>query len=193
SDNKINMINSTSPNVVYWIGAGASYNALPIVDEMALAMQAQSFYLKNTKASIIKDLNTHKVKKYTEYLEQMGIWSKAYGTIDTYARSLYLLNKPAELGTLKLHLGMFFMLSQALPLLSPRPSLHRSKIEGCNPPDAPSYFKRDRIDTRYMGLLAVLMDRQKVLSPNVRIVSWNYDLQIDHAVALYKGFDQLGE
>ena len=45
-----------------------------------------------------------------------------------------------------------------------------------------------------MGLLAVLMEKDSALLPgNLKIVSWNYDLQMDHAVAMYKGLPNIEE
>jgi hypothetical protein len=44
------MIKEDGIKVVYWLGAGASYNALPIIGEMADAFRSQHIWVRKTAA-----------------------------------------------------------------------------------------------------------------------------------------------
>lgn len=171
------MINSNARKVAYWIGAGASARALPVVGQMPFAFQeqARALYPHGNDSFRIR-LVEFEAERYWKYLFKMADWSKEYGTIDTYARSLYLLKKDRELAELKMYLGMFFILNQAL----------RWGNRVGHPDDKP-----DVVDTRYMGWLALMLERSAGISDRVHVVSWNYDLQFEHALALYKGYSDL--
>lgn len=175
------MISSEGPKVVYWLGAGASRHALPIVNDMPAAFEAQAKFIELVKFD--PPINREHIKHYSGYLQRMARWAKQFGTIDTYARSLYLLGQNEALAQLKLHLSLYFTIEQALPLLS---GDERESF-------GVRYWKRDRIDTRYMGWLALVMDRVNGLNARVNIISWNYDLQLEHAIALYQGLDNMGK
>lgn len=175
------MISEEGPRIVYWLGAGASANSLPVVGEMPAAFRTQRLLLKHELGQDGAFVREHDGQRYGEYLERMAQWSIEYGTIDIYARSLYLMNKSYELAELKFHLGMFFLLVQALPYAHVFPADHH----------APKYSKRDRIDTRYMGWLALLMERDSGFSKRVNVISWNYDLQLEQAVAIFRDYPDL--
>ncbi len=68
------------------------------------------------------------------------------------------------------NLSIYFILEQVLT----QPNVRHS-----------TYHKPDRIDTRYMGWLAVLLQEPQSTAGNVNVISWNYDLQIEHALATY--------
>lgn len=166
--------------VVYWLGAGASAKALPVVGEMPTAFRMQAERITQAMADDLKSkLPEDALLSYVSYLHKMTRWAVQYGTIDTYARALFLLGRREdELAELKLHLSMYFMLEQLL---------RWSKLDVR--PIKSKYKKKDHIDTRYMGWLALLMEPDSSINENVKVVSWNYDLQIDHAIAQFKGFD----
>lgn len=176
------LINDSGSKIVYLLGAGASKNALPIVTEMPEAFSAQWQRLRVwNDRSTLGHLNGNSLDRYSAYLERMATWSRQYGTIDTYARSLFIRGEHQALDELKLHLTLFFVIEQAIHSFS---ALSR--------PAQNQYYKHDQIDTRYMGWLALLLERDSTINDRVKIISWNYDLQIDHAIALFKGFHDIG-
>lgn len=165
------MIDLEGKQVVYWIGAGASAKALPIVDQMPTAFD---LHMKK-----IPNFRQKSRAEYGDYLKRLGKRCQQFGTVDTYARSLFLQNDHEALNELKLHLSMFFLLEQFLDKgislgPSPREPL-RSYVKA----------KRDVVDTRYMGWLAVLLTDQIRIAPKAKVISWNYDLQVEHALAIY--------
>lgn len=174
------MIATNFTKVVYWLGAGASCQALPIVGEMPNAFRNQPYWVLNVYPK------AQGAPWFNRYREQMGKYAVAaekYGTIDTYARSLFLLKKHDELADLKLHLSMYFLIEQAVETKTYR--------QGNQPPN--EYSKPDQIDKRYMTWLAQVLDNDAVIHPRVRIISWNYDLQVEHAIGLYHGLSNLSK
>lgn len=121
------------------------------------------------------------LSRYQEVMTKLANEAERYGSIDTYARSLALLGnrRERELAELKLHLAMFFLLEQAIATKDTIPTnSYRQR-----------FSKPDQIDVRYMTWLAQLFDDKGKFSDRVRIVSWNYDLQLEHALALYLDLD----
>jgi hypothetical protein len=87
---------------------------------------------------------------------------------------LFLLgNKTAELASLKLHLSMFFLFE---PFIAGVPDQR---------PGMQKYTTTYTIDPRYMGWLAVLLNDGLEMNRRVRVLSWNYDYQVEYALARY--------
>lgn len=167
------MLNETGANVVYWFGAGASANALPTVKLMPDALKYQAEKLRRAVGG---DSEVKKeIADYEKELRRLAELSIAYGTLDTYARSLYLQpNRQKELASLKLHLSMFFVLEPLV--VRPPPSVIVGQYE---------YRAAYDLDPRYMGWLAVLLSDGLRLNPRVKVISWNYDFQVELALARY--------
>lgn len=148
--------------ILYWLGAGASAQALPIVSEMPAAFHNHVAWVANMIGPQVE---------YETYLKQLARDIVPYGTVDTYARALFLQgNNTDRLDELKLHLSYYFMIEQ----------LHEEKLQL----DL-KFEKRFAIDPRYMGWLALLFKDMWRLREDVNIVSWNYDLQVQHALTKY--------
>ncbi|MBK9419562.1 MAG: hypothetical protein IPN44_00750 [Flavobacteriales bacterium] len=174
------MIAENGKKVVYWLGAGASYQALPIVGEMPLAFRSQWRWLVNVYPAAE---GTEWLARYRQQMDFYASVAERYGTIDTYARSLFLLKKDEELADLKLHLAMYFLLEQAV----------EKKDYTISAKEGVAYSKPDQIDKRYMTWLAQVLDNDGMMSKRINILSWNYDLQIEHAIGLYHGLTNLSE
>ncbi len=172
------MISANGKKVVYLLGAGASFQALPIVGEMPIAFREQWKWIQKQCPD---DATAPARQGYKQKLFELADAADRYGTIDTYARSLYLLKDSDALASLKLHLTMFFLLEQAFEKKDYSFDGHPHK----------GYAKQDQIDKRYMTWLAQLLDNEGKISNRVQILSWNYDIQVEHAVGLYHGLSDL--
>ena len=153
-------------NITYILGAGASHGALPTVKEMDAAIAAQLTWLKGLKAhgKIVLD------DAYSSDLNAFAARAKEYGTFDTYARSLFLLEEKEELKLLKVHLSFFF----AFELFHDSPTYdHKGLV----------YSKNRGIDVGYYGWLATILQGGTKLPTNVRVLSWNYDIQMEYALS----------
>tara|TARA_R110001599_G_scaffold8439_8_gene40958 strand:+ start:206 stop:1318 length:1113 start_codon:yes stop_codon:yes gene_type:complete len=175
--------NTENLKITYLFGAGASYNSVPIWnmqgETMILIGEKVEYLVRNTDfklSEIYKNLYNSQViinlgKKLIEY----GYKAIEFGTLDIYARSLFLLNNNEELNNLKYHLSVYFDLWENF--------LFKDFVIDKN-----KKTKYSQIDKRYFSLLSVLLDKgnpNPQLNPNVSFISWNYDLQLETA---YKSF-----
>lgn len=162
--------------IVYYFGAGASYNAVPILNKLGDAMIAVADVVKEIITSNYHALehneklfNNVRLIEYVRKLKFYGEKALEFGSIDIYARRLFLLDNNAELDDLKLCISIFFDLWEN----------YYHKIHfSFNPAGY------DRIDKRYISLLSVLMEKTALnpkLNDSVTFLSWNYDLQLEMA------------
>ena len=137
--------------------AMANSNLPPIVRDE----QSKSSQLPNSE-NIILDIG------------YFGNKALEYGTIDTYARKLFLTDQTSELRRLKVAVSMFFTLWQIARI----PDLKTRKLNG-------KIVKYEDIDLRYIQLLAAITDfdyqNNVIVKPNINFVTWNYDLQLELA------------
>lgn len=93
--------------------------------------------------------------KLSAKFASLGNAASKHGDIDTYAKFLFIKGRIDELNQLKELLVLFFFLKQR---------------------------KNQEVDTRYLSWLVGLLDSRK-MPDNVKILSWNYDFQVQHAVS----------
>ena len=108
-----------------------------------------------------------------------GYKAQKYGTIDTYARKLFLNQSFSELSRLKTAVSIFFTLWH----LTDDYDLKSRKIGN-------DYFTFEDIDRRYISLLAAITENKNSkdisIKDNIKFVTWNYDLQLEFA---FKAFN----
>lgn len=149
---------------LYLLGAGASAQALPIVKGPAdgkIQGLATSF-----KGMAIKLRNEHPHDNFSnEFVKQMNqnlLWlqqeSENHGTVDTYAKYLYIRGEHDKFNTLKITLSAYFALEQ----------LYRNKL-----------------DPRYLAWLTRLLDLP-IFPENIKILTWNYDFQMQLAASHFR-------
>ncbi|MBD0833207.1 hypothetical protein [Aestuariibaculum sediminum] len=172
---------TTNLKIVYYLGAGASYNAVPIQEKLGNGMIEASNQIKtiigNTdvinqdKYQRLKH-EANKLNEVAEDLYYFGLKATEFGSLDIYARRLYLLGLIDELDRLKFTASTFFTFWENL-LFKGQP-MDRDKRQ---------YYSN--IDKRYLSLLSVLLEPTQggnpKLNENVTFISWNYDLQLEKA------------
>ena len=177
--------------VVYLLGAGASYGrrgpqkmpfvleepkefaeisrtdcecpdileGLPIVSELPERMK---YILSRVNDAMLRIGVENDTRNIIERLSKDLVWlqdsSANHATVDTYAKKLWLTGKKDEYNRLKRTLSAFFMLEQVF----------------------------NKPDKRYDAFFASILGNDvKDLPSNVRILSWNYDMQIELAYSEY--------
>ncbi len=193
--------------ITYLLGAGASYNACPILDRQAeMMIKIAEFELE----PIIRDLDpekyvngvsfkftdedTHKIPSdnKSQILWHIGYFGKKaleYNTIDTYAKKLHLNDETDELKKLKMCVSVFFDLWENFHeerynhFSNEQYSILKQKY-------IPSIFpKYQRIDNRYKSLFSILLDKNSSneikLNSDFKFISWNYDLQLEDTYKLF--------
>ena len=146
-------------NVTFLLGAGASFEALPTIKTLTKEIGDLGIKLKGLSHEPFK--NHSQVVKFANDLIWLHDTAKNHLTIDTLAKKMYLRGDLLNLEKLKRTLSLFFAYRQ----LSNKPL--------SNP-----------LDKRYDGLLAALLERggpspNPRLPENVKILTWNYDCQIE--------------
>jgi hypothetical protein len=130
-------------NIVYLLGAGASAQAIPVVDGMEVEIEKDKEYInrKLKSATLAQSI-----------LEELQIACSNHSSIDTYAKKLYLTNQK-EFESLKFKLSFYFTLRQIIKPL----------------------------DKRYDNFWASVIEKSDTLPSNIKILSWNYDFQLEQS------------
>lgn len=164
-------------NITYYLGAGASFNAIPILNSLGNKMIELARLALNVGDDQLI-LYPYGVNDETnELLYDIGYFGKKaleYTTIDIYAKKLFL-NKSVfsqELQRLKIALSAFFTIWQ----LTDDPTL---KTFG-NSQDNKRY---SQIDERYLKLMSTILENNEkgeiAIKENIKFITWNYDLQLE--------------
>jgi hypothetical protein len=163
-------------NITYLIGAGASCKALPMVAQMSLRIQGLLKKLTEKDNQLeddkeFEDLSLEIFKSRRDFqneMIEMLVWllesTKKHSSVDTFAKKLWLRNKTEDLKNLKIAIAVFFVLEQA----------------STNP------------DSRYDSFFASIISDLRQLPDNIKILSWNYDNQLELSFSEYSGEVALG-
>ncbi|WP_291131902.1 hypothetical protein [Flavobacterium sp. UBA7682] len=150
--------------ITYLFGAGASCEALPIVNQIPKRLDGLIEKIKKnefefTNQETYNEINKSKILELiVEDLRWLRDSTENHASIDTLAKKLYLKEKRSELNKLKSALSIFLILEQII-----------------NP-----------ADKRYDAFFASILDEHySELPTNIRILSWNYDSQFEKSYAEY--------
>lgn len=166
---------------IYYLGAGASYGrrekdtnkiveGIPVVSEIPAEMDAFRTFISDAEVPSKETVFQNRYRTSRGYIETdkqemlddidsliEGI--KQHATIDTYARKLYLTGNKRDFEKLKRVLCAFFIWEQL----------------------------DKRADNRYDTFLANILEEKTLkLPPEISIISWNYDSQIEIAYQAYR-------
>jgi hypothetical protein len=179
--------------ITYLLGAGASYNACPILEKQAemmievakreinrlkIMMEREgvwkSYDFIDKKHFRISEVNEYKI---LWYIGHFGEKAKEFGTIDTYARKLYLNKEREEYRLLKMSVSVFFDLWE---------NFYYNQFWK----DDEIYF--NKVENRYKSLFSVLLNniQDKIkLNDEFKFITWNYDLQLEQTFQMFIGDD----
>lgn len=165
-------------NVTYLLGAGASFEALPLVKDVVnngkvvkSGFANEILSLANRYESLPKNLSNkiewpiNELNKMVSSLRNFGEQCRGFSSPDTFVKSLWLQkNKHNEIELAKKLLSFFLSVSQ---------------------------LADSRLDSRYVPYLASILERQNgvQIPDNINILTWNYDFQLE--LGLQKFFPQL--
>lgn len=165
--------------ITYLFGAGASYNAVPILNSLSKSMRSVAHDLA------IESLNYENVKIFQRKLIELANISEEYGTVDTYAKKLFLNGEVKELKEMKFLLSIFFAIWQGYYYKIEFPLSAGDLL--ANVEKKKSY---DHLDYRYKTLLSNYLEVDNrsfsiKLDENINFLTWNYDSQIELAFQLF--------
>jgi hypothetical protein len=158
--------------VVYLLGAGASADALPVVNEISDKIDKAIKILTQEELSdqegfptLVKTDKSQKdyQKKLTDDLLWLKTMAHGHATIDTYAKKLFLVGDTSgKQRRLKIALSAFFAILQM-----------------------------GKMDRRYDTFLASILNNKTEIPKNIFILSWNYDQQMEFALEDYNHAETL--
>lgn len=185
-----------APHITCLFGAGASFSAMPVQNELATEMHAMlsSLYaLKNDNRHaesivFIKQKLGDFIQNHSFPLKELAQEALDYQSVDTLAKVLTIqgTEQRHRLSILKECVDLFFHLQQFhRPLFTKLIKLSNTYKEKKTEPE---YREKDREDKRYMALLASIMKTKvehpsSLLPDNTSILSYNYDVCLEEALA----------
>ncbi|MFC7356479.1 hypothetical protein ACFQO1_02165 [Jejudonia soesokkakensis] len=176
---------SSKPKISYLLGAGASYNSVPIWKQQGSTIfQIASKILAMIKEGYSKSydsIDEYNIEgstylvKFFEKMKFFGEKALEFGSIDIYARKLWLLENKSELNELKAAVSVYLDLWENFYYKD----FKIGKSDG----------NYSRLDNRYLSLLSILLEKENIsypkLSDDINFFSWNYDLQLETAFSKF--------
>jgi hypothetical protein len=170
--------------ITYLFGAGASAQTIPVTSQLKIRLNDLKVYLQSNFVTInqgaLSQLHHHlrehqaELEKFISDIDWLLKETEDYDTIDVYAKNLYDRGSHT-LNRLKMVLTFYFYFEQIVTF----PSIISSE-------ETEKYKKK--IDSRYDNLLSQIADGQSVdivFGEKIKILTWNYDMQIDMAIKKY--------
>lgn len=139
--------------VTYLFGAGASAEVLPTVEKIPEGLEALALELEVLKGAEVT-ASHESIDEFKADLDWLAKKVKKHASVDTYAKKLWITSDYKSLNRVKKLLSLYF--------------LH---IQDKKSPDK-------RYDSFFASIIKTTVDQ---LPPSIRIVSWNYDHQLELA------------
>jgi hypothetical protein len=144
--------------VTYLIGAGASAKAIPMINQIPESIKSIYRLIRSYRDSnVLKEPISTIVDEMFNNLNWLIENSKVHSTIDTFAKKLYITRKHSDLVRFKKTVNILFLFEEM----------------------------RNDVDNRYDSFFASILDSSLELPNNVKILSWNYDLQFERSFTSY--------
>ena len=167
-----------STKITYLLGAGASANAVPVVRNFSemidIMVDRLEKYAKNKEhidlsSDIEESINKNKkfVLEMIEQFKNLSHKNKEFGTIDTYAKYLFVTGEIDKLKTLKRYISIYYVLQQKYFYLYTTTQSYQ------------------QLDSRYLTFLISIMDKNE-FPEDIKILSWNYDFQLQRSSYMFR-------
>jgi len=176
-------------NITYLLGAGASANALPVINEIDDKLENFKNIIKDFIDDKKRNPLTNNLKPAADELFGKISWlidnTKNHLTIDAFARKLFAKNSSHnDLSSLKRVLSTYFLFEQIKNNQNEKLRIDENGIQQI----------KQTPDKRYDGLISSLISDQinnNELAGNVKIITWNYDSQFEQAYKDFWDFEYL--
>ncbi|MES2381420.1 MAG: hypothetical protein V4538_10300 [Bacteroidota bacterium] len=164
------------PKITYLLGAGASYNALPIVNELASVADEIIKHLIHYKTSY-----PNNIKNYSDFSKTISLIKEVakHHSIDTLARKIWIKNKGSAdndeyIRIINLITAILYFKQIEKNILG----YDNISIKRKSPIELV-------IDPRYEAFFAAILKDDCSIPHNFSFISWNYDFQIEKALHFY--------
>lgn len=156
--------------ITYYLGAGASYNALPVVDQFKVRVKELIDFINDSfiheidligEKQVIDGLKINIKDAFVDFIKDLN-WllevSNKHASVDTYAKILYLKRDFKKLDKFKNILSAYLVIEET----------------------------KKPADYRYDNFLASIINGGIDNFPkDIKILSWNYDTQFEKAYTLF--------
>lgn len=171
------------PNITYLLGAGASFNSLPLVSEMYSELNKMDVYIDGFEFK----RNAGAARTFLSEMKLEIASVKEHLSIDTLARKYWLRSLKD-----KSYERKYIRIKNLITCLILFRSLKFKDKDGVVA-DPTTTISKDanisrntfKIDTRYEAFFAALINKECQIPPNIKILSWNYDFQIEKSFQFY--------
>lgn len=183
-------------NITYLLGAGASANAIPVITSMPSRLREfkNVFNLIKNKLVSIQSLKIGDV--YFDGINFSNLHKEAdklltnilqHSSVDTYAKKLYLADEKDKYNLLK-HLLNLYLIYEQVKTSDIDELINANTFSGISKEDNNINIKyRDfNFDTRYDVFVASILGKGPKWPDHIKIISYNYDNQIDLALDYYE-------
>lgn len=200
-------------NITYLLGAGASYNSIPISEKFNDALNSftkavndvlrtepslRALYLSMrdpVQPTITKTSIEIGVNDLFSNLLDFSRSADTFNTIDIYARKLFLQNKKSKLSKLKTTISLFLAIWQQME--EHTVEKNQLNVAGVGDINEKYIHKYKDIDPRYITLLSYFLkrvdDNSILIDDNISFISWNYDVQLEMALGEFIDKDNIDE
>jgi hypothetical protein len=164
-------LNIMQSELTYILGAGASYESIPIVKFFPNRFNSFHNYL----LSISSNPNVYEeirnvFKEASEKAEEINTAFKTHQSFDTYFKKLFHTGEVGKISLAKKILNLYFFWEH-LSKPSPKPQEYEQDI----------FWKQSTVDKRYDALIAGLLKpkngKAEPYCP-INFITWNYDLNL---------------
>lgn len=173
------------PKITYVLGAGASFNALPVVNELAIIAGCMLTYFDRKTLNSDSYYPKPKFEKTRKLITEVS----RHHSIDTLARKIWIKNKPLR------GKGEFDEEYQRLKNLITAILYFKQILKNPNI-DSDDEFKEFLekrkskfeliIDPRYEAFFASILNEDFTIPDNFNFISWNYDFQMERTLEYYQ-------
>jgi hypothetical protein len=161
--------------LTYYIGAGASFQSLPLQADMSERLKLFLLVIENqSKGRQDESEFSQILKKFRVIADEV----RKSTSLDAYAKEQWNSNNPSSKETLryiKVLLSSFLIFEQFEKPI---------ELVGSFPEGKDLALKTNTLlDSRYRTFWASLLNQNQKLPDSVRVISWNYDLQFEISFA----------
>ncbi len=164
--------------LTYILGAGASYQSMPVVKTFAERFTDFQDYLTVLIEEIKLKDTSNKTDAIIRWGKELEIGIRTHQSFDTFFKKKFHLGKTTEIVNYKKIINLYFLWEH----------LHEIKIDSHEDLKGISFVKTTQIDKRYDALIASLLKPKAgktELFCKVNFLSWNYDLNLLSSIKQY--------
>jgi hypothetical protein len=166
-----------SNQLTYILGAGASYQSIPVVRTFNKRLLKFKSFLYN-QSNIETGSNRQMYNEAVNSIETLFKEFSSHHSFDTYFKKLFHLGDSDSINLRKRLLHLYFLWEHSST------SLNYNEVE-YEPAEEDFFYKQSRFDRRYDALIAGLLkpiSGQAQPLCNINFITWNYDINLLNSI-----------